>query len=707
MSYSNALFKLSYVAACVILFSPIAIANTTDNKADERIEVIGKKIRQAFPTLPEAKAELQSIAGGTNLVELDKLPARQATLQDALGFEAGVMMQSFFGGNDQPRLNVRGSGVQSNPVNRGVQLLYDGLPINASDGSFVIGFLDPKAAEMISVYRGANGLRYGATTLGGAINLISRNGTSSPSLVRFEYGRDNRLGANLQLGGQDEQLDYFASISTDKYDGYRHHSQSKRTALTSNIGYHVNDNIYNRTYFNFVDNYFDIPFVVTKAQAINNPKWVIGDGNTPLDKLLNVYNRQPHRDSKQLRVANKTRINNDSALHEVGIFFQDIEDTFTDPLSHYVSNSKDYGLEYAYMTSLNIVSANDTILVSLSLNQSDMNRDNYANNPQNGERMQQFGSADLTASNAILAMQWQAEMIEHWELTLAGQWVNSKRDIKDNLSTALNQHKSYTNMNAKLGLNYTPSEALRLFANISQTAEAPTFWELISTSVSPAKPQMASIKVNDLTDQSSTTIELGGAGSHDLLDWNISLYRSDIDNELISVVSDFAVNGSTNNYEAGTIHQGVELELKSTIVENWLDSGTQIASKLVYNFSDFYFKGGQYKGNKIAGIPEHLVQMDISFTTDNGFYIAPNIRWQPKDAAIDHANTQFQDDHLLVGLTVAYQMNNDIKLYLDADNLTDEIYQTSYVIRGFSRDNQPTFLPGFGPSITAGIQINL
>ena len=699
-------FSYKYLAACILMCSPVAFANSSSDVVDEHIEIRGNKHHRAFPTKPEAKAELESVAGGTNLVELDKLPARQATLQDALGFEPGVMMQSFFGGNDQPRLNVRGSGVQSNPVNRGVQLLYDGLPINSSDGSFVIGFLDPKSAEMISVYRGANGLRYGATTLGGAVNLMTRNGTSSPSTLRLEYGTDNRLGANVQIGGHEKQLDYFASISADEYDGYRNHSMSERKSFASNVGYAFSNNVYNRTYFNMSDNYFEIPFVVPKSRALEDPKQILGDGNTPLDKVFNIYNRDPHRDSQQVRIANKTRVSNDSALHEIGVFFQDIDDTFTDPLKHSVTDSKDYGLEYAYMTSTDLLSANDNVLVSVSINQSDMTRDYYANNPQNGDRMHMFGSQDLTANNAILAMQWQAEISDNWQITLAGQWVSSNRDIEDKLATNLNQDKSYTSFNPKLGFKYQATEDFRFFANISKTAEAPTFWELTSASVSPANPQAAAMKIFNLDKQTSTTLELGTAGGDDALNWSVSFYRSDIDDELISIVSDFAVNGSTNNYEAGTIHQGIEAELQAVLADNWLDTGTQVSTKVVYNYSDFYFDGGEYKDNQIAGIPEQLIQAEISFTTDSGLYIAPNIRWQPEEAAVDHANTQFQDDHLLVGLKIAYQINEDTRLYLDAQNITDEVYQTSYVIRGYSNPSQPTFLPGFGPSISAGVQVN-
>jgi len=696
---------LSYLASC-LLFASTGVMADDSGKVDERIEITGKKYRQAFPTLPEAKEELKAVAGGTNLVELDKLPARQATLQDALGFEAGVMMQSFFGGNDQPRLNIRGSGVQSNPVNRGVQLLVDGLPINSSDGSFVIGFLETKAAEMVSVYRGANGLRYGATTLGGAVNLMSRNGTSSPSTLRLEYSTDNRIGATAQVGGQQESLDYFASISHDSYDGYRHHSESERTSFAGNIGYQISSDIYNRTYLNITDNYFQIPFVVPKARALENPELVLGDGSTPLDNALNVYKRKPHRDSQQVRLANKTRISNDSALHEIGFYYQDIDDTFTDPLTHAETKTDDFGAEYAYMTSQDWFTEQDNILVSLSVNQSDMTRKHFANNPQTGDKMQMFTSFDLTASNAILAVQLQSQLTENWQTTIAGQWVDSARDVEDLTSGNLNQDKSYTSFNPKLGINYNLDENTRFFANISKTAEAPTFWELISTSVSPAKPQAAKASLNDLNKQISTTIELGSQGELEHMQWSISAYRSDIDDELISIVSDFAVNGKTDNYEAGTIHQGVELELKGELSDNLFNSGTSMSAKFVYNYSDFYFDGGEYDGKQIAGIPEHLLQAEISFTTDSGFYIAPNIRWQPDDAPVDHANTQYQDDHLLVGIKASYQVNDDMRIYLDAQNLTDETYQTSYVIRGFSSGSQPTFLPGFGPSISVGLQMN-
>ena len=132
--------------------------------------------------------KLDNIAGGTNLAQLTNLTSqRSQTLKDALQRMPGVIIQEFFGGNDQPRLNIRGSGIQSNPQSRGVALLQDGIPINFSDGSYIIGVLEPQASNLVEVYRGANALEFGGATLGGAMNFITKNGYNA-SLYYWRFG---------------------------------------------------------------------------------------------------------------------------------------------------------------------------------------------------------------------------------------------------------------------------------------------------------------------------------------------------------------------------------------------------------------------------------------------------------------------------------------------------------------------------------------
>ena len=118
------------------------------------------------PDIMQALAHQRRIAGSTSLVEIRPDNQRIATIKDALKMQPGVIIQEFFGLNDQPRLNIRGSGIQSNPQRRGVYLLQDGIPVNFSDGSYVVGIMDAMTARYVEVFKGANALRFGAGTLG-------------------------------------------------------------------------------------------------------------------------------------------------------------------------------------------------------------------------------------------------------------------------------------------------------------------------------------------------------------------------------------------------------------------------------------------------------------------------------------------------------------------------------------------------------------
>lgn len=110
------------------------------------------------PTYTQALVSQRRIAGSTSLVEIKADNRHISTIKEALHLQPGVIIQDMFGGNDQPRLNIRGSGIQSNPQRRGVYLLQDGIPVNFADGSYAIGVMDASTAQYIEVFKGANAL---------------------------------------------------------------------------------------------------------------------------------------------------------------------------------------------------------------------------------------------------------------------------------------------------------------------------------------------------------------------------------------------------------------------------------------------------------------------------------------------------------------------------------------------------------------------
>lgn len=649
------------------------------------------------PSIATEQTRLKNVAGGTNLIEPQN-EVRLATLNDALNYQPGIVVQEFFGGLDQPRLNIRGSGIQSNPVNRGVLLLQDGLPLNEADGSFIIGFVEPRNSRLISTRRGANALSAGATTLGGEMDFQSLIGTSG-DMLRLEGGSFGRLGLQGAKGFQSDNLDGRLSVTHDKYDGYRHHSGSERTSVQGNFGVQ-GDGFENRTYLSYVDLDVTIPTVVTRAMMEQDPRMVRGDG-AQFDPV-NIYQRNPHRTSRQFRAANRTYWGSETLNQTFGVYAQNIDDTFQDPQVATVTDGMTYGAQWQLAGKLNALDYR----LALDWAHSDMDRNFYSVSPQNGSRVKHFGNYDLSAENrnALLGLAW--HIAPQW--TLAGDLKFSQaiRNARERATgDTLNQDWSY--VSPKLGLIWQATENQRFFANVSRSNEAPTYWEILKASVNhPLQPNNTGTGISSLDLQRATTVEIGGDGAigagRYAPSWSLTYYRSEVEDELISVSTANGTAAGTYNYQGGTRHQGIELGLNGTLPAPGV--GTAFEYRLAYTFSDFRFKGGEYAGNRIAGVPRNLVSAELLYRI-GGLRFGPNVRWMPSDTETNHANTADtqQDAYALLGFKVDYQYGKHWNAYIQADNLTDETYASAFVIRNAATEALPTFLPGNGRSLTAGI----
>lgn len=190
---------------------------------DEAV-VVSSKQSLTSPSFWSLEKTHEQIAGGTSVVKVDPAAGRLETFKDALRFAPGVMIQESFGSNALPRLNIRGSGIQSNPQRRGVYLSQDGIPVNFADGSYVTGALDPSAARYVEVLKEANALRYGAATLGGTINFNTYTGISSPGLyTKIETGSHDYYSGLSRYGNYWDKWDLSATLSVGKQDGFRQH----------------------------------------------------------------------------------------------------------------------------------------------------------------------------------------------------------------------------------------------------------------------------------------------------------------------------------------------------------------------------------------------------------------------------------------------------------------------------------------------------
>lgn len=706
--------------------------DTETFKLEEVVVVANKSLIKNSVT--EARERLDRIPGGTNLVSMDRLDdQRSLTLKDALQFQPGVMIQEFFGANDQPRLNIRGSGIQSNPQRRGVSLLQDGISTNFSDGSYIIGILEPGAANYIEVFRGANGLKYGATTLGGAINLVSKNGYQvSPLQMKAEGGSFGYYSGSMATGGIFGENDIYADVSYNRIDGFREFNSSSRLNAMINLGKKLNNDLETRLYATYTDLSFDIPGPLTQAQLDEDPKQINPGVNPPVSIGPNVVRDRPGRDSRILRIANKSIYNiNDRSDLTLALYYQYGDDTFDFPITVGVrsSISNDLGLIASYLTKskrnifrTGIIASTGTIDRSYSVILS-------------GEAGATYAENELTATNLIFYTEDIYQFTDKLSGLLSVQISSNTRNNEDVFATPSSRpffdfaaqsggtfdagdtslDLDFFGFNPRLGLIFDLSESNRLFLNVSRSYEPPTFDELINIAGGNPNKSPEIFSSVDLDDQTATTLELGTRGNISSVNWDITFYNSWVENEILTTTDLFGIAGVTRNSPDLTIHQGVEVGLQATIIEELFQRDDALYLTTTYNYSNFFFQEGIYEENQIAGIPQHYIAAALGYKPQNGLFLELNTEWLPEDTPTDHQNTIYQQAYQLLGFRVGYHQPR-WSVFVHGSNITDKRYASSYLIRDVVTDPPPptlnvnsvtTFIPGVGRNFTLGANFKL
>lgn len=224
MKYSN-YYRRVFLIVLLLFFIQRSFVYGQNSQNDSipsqvlgEVIVIGHLQKKSIE-LVKATTKHKLIAGGTSIAIMQPKIQRLETLKDALKLEPGVMIQEFFGANDQPRLNIRGSGIQSNPQRRGVYLMQDGIPVNFADGSYVIGVMNPMNAEFVEVFKGANAMQYGTATLGGVINFTSRRGTKKGNFfVKSQTGAFDYYATTVMGGKKWKNIDAHTTINVGIMD---------------------------------------------------------------------------------------------------------------------------------------------------------------------------------------------------------------------------------------------------------------------------------------------------------------------------------------------------------------------------------------------------------------------------------------------------------------------------------------------------------
>lgn len=634
----------------------------------------------------QAIREIQQTPGGVAVVPAELYRDTQATtIKDILDYVPGVYVQPKWG--EDSRLSIRGSGLSRNFHLRGVQLFMDGIPINTADGYGDFQEIDPTAYDHVDVYKGGNGLRFGANSLGGAINFVTPTGrTASPFEGRIDFGSFGFERFQASTGGANGPWDGFITGTFQQADGYRDHSWGHSARVSMNFGYQVNPDIETRFYFNANEIRQRIPGEVDKQTALTSPK-TANPANVTQDWQRNI---------DSFRLANITTFRTDNGKIDVGVFGVDRH------LMHPIYQWLDYHyLEYGAFTRLlderKIAGFDNRFVAGVNLHNGDIDAKNYENLP--GAVKGALLSYDKQyARNLTSYAENSFYFLPRIAFVAGTQYMNvgRKQDPLAGFDQAFDRH--YDLWSPKFGLLWDVDRTSQVFANISRSAEVPSFGQGVLIDFNTIRPQVA------------TTYEIGTRGRRPELTWDLSIYRANLTDEIQCLQFVFGTCSERN--VPRTVHQGVEAGFGVAVLKSMFTTGSQpdrLWLNVAYTYSDFRFDhDATYGNNLLPVVPRHYLRGELLYKHPSGYFFGPNVEWVPVSYFVDNANTFKSDPYVLWGLRAGYDPGGNYSFYIEARNLADRAYISSAnAVDVYNPANPNLFNPGNGRAIFGGLRLKM
>lgn len=136
------------------------------------VVVFGKTKTQVIRESPEA----------VSVINAKELQGRSVSLETILNKTIGLKVGQTGGFGSSSRIIVH--GLEGNRI----QILWDGIPMNTSDGAFSLDEIPIDIIERIEVYKSIIPARFGCDGLGGAVNIVTKEFSTDYLDASYELG---------------------------------------------------------------------------------------------------------------------------------------------------------------------------------------------------------------------------------------------------------------------------------------------------------------------------------------------------------------------------------------------------------------------------------------------------------------------------------------------------------------------------------------
>lgn len=637
------------------------------------------------PVVAAARDRLSRTPGAVSVIAAETWDDRFAQgFYDTLRNAPGVLAQKRYG--EEARLSIRGSGAAQGFHQRGVLFAQDGVPFADADGFSDFQSIDALSARYIEVYRGGNTLRFGGAQLGGAVNLVTPTGASAgfDAQLRLEGGSFGGRRAHAALARRHGDWDLYAAVSGLESDGYRDHSEQAQARATLNLGRGFGEDRELRLIFQAADIRQDIPGALTLSQALETPR-MANAGAVAGDQA---------RDLTVKRLTLQTRWRLDDATVFEGAVWGWRKDLWHPIFQVLQSDSRTTGLFGRFDWTGQVAGLRADLFYGLSYRDGRVDVQRYINHGGRPGAVAADGVQD--ASGLDVFAEGRLFVTDRLALAAGGSFGRATRDYADRLNPANDDSRAYDWFSPRLGLLWEDEGGAQVFANLTRSVEPPTYGALVQAPLTGFTP----VDIQD-----AWTVEIGTRGRRGAFAWDVTLYRSRIDGEILNYITGPGIPAATFNGDV-TIHQGLEAGLEWRLPASPFGGATTL--RQTWNYNDFYFqRDSLWRGNRLPVIPEHQYRAELAWRHPSGLFLTPTVEWRVTDAWVDYANTLKAPGYAVLGLGGGWDFGRGVTVFFDARNLTDERHVSEISAVTDARTvSTAVFMPGEGRSAFIGLRLS-
>lgn len=613
-----------------------------DEKKLPRIEVVG-----------EGESSIARQPGSVAIITRETLDILQPlSTQDALKSVPGIVVREEEGYGFIPNIGLRGL----NP-NRSQKLLVleDGVPVAPGLFTSNESYYSPRIERMegIEVLKGAAGLRYGPSTIGGVINYQTKKPEDGVT-VTSKVGSHGYNLLGLDAGGKARSGDAVGGISlvTSEGDGFRNNGFRLNDVVVKG-GIALSDNQWLSAKFTHYDNDINTSYVgLRKNEYITNPT------KNPAPNDVFLTRRNSFDINHEIQLDASTRINTlvywsqldrDFWRREIAARTANGTSYISCDGSAYCLFGRNRSFEMVGIDSrlhLNHVGfgINNETEIGVRLHHETMrNQSVKSKTDPNARSGDLTGDEQLKANSVALYGQNRFILTDKFAIT-PGVRVESYSQSRQNELVATAAGKtSNTEFVPGIGATYQLYPEIQMFAG-AYRGFAPA---MVATAISSTGVDQ------QLNAERSVNIEFGARGSKNNLRYEATLFHMDFSNQ---IVNQSASAGITQANAGKTLNQGIEGLLAIDLGTGW-SAETNMTWLPVAKYNSNRTGGtDQVMGNRLPYAPEWIGNFAVNYRQEklNTRLYATYIGSQYTDAL----NTEQQNDIGTLGKMPAYVVFN-------------------------------------------------